>query len=72
MKESSRKVINGLRRSLFSFDLFGQQVGFNIKGEKSYGTMMGSLISLLILSLTFVYAWARLLDLEGYNDTRFQ
>ena len=65
-------LLEKVRTNLVKFDCFGETIGFNIKGQKSYGTVFGSLLSILISALTMVYAWSKFFHMQNYDDTQYQ
>lgn len=41
----------GLRKFLYNFDLFGETIGLRYKGESTYHTLTGSIISIIVMIL---------------------
>ena len=45
-----------VRRNVRRFDLFSQNVMFTYKGESSFSTFLGGLVSLVIMSVITIYS----------------
>ena len=45
-----------VRNTVRKFDLFSQRIMFTYKGESSFSTFLGGLISLLILAIIAIYS----------------
>ena len=60
-----QKVIDTFK----SIDSFGSGVGFSIKGDGSYKTGFGAVITLIIYVIVGVYAFQKANVLEGRTDT---
>ena len=41
----------GLRKFLYNFDLFGEIIGLRYKGDSTYHTLTGSIISIIVMFL---------------------
>ncbi len=39
----------GLRQFLYNFDLFGETIGLRYKGDSTYHTLTGSIISIIVM-----------------------
>ena len=44
-----------LHSNFKKLDLFGEGVSFNFNGESSFGTILGALFSLMVLSTVLLY-----------------
>ena len=54
---------------LTNIDSFGKQVpGFNIKGSSSIGTVIGGFVTVIVLSLTLLYATVKTMHLIGKEN----
>ena len=58
--------LNGLALSL---DQFGESASFQINGSTTYNSLGGSLMTLVILSITLSYAVQRFIVMKAYEDT---
>ena len=54
------------------FDLFGQNVQFNVDGKQTVTSCMGATLSFVVVFLTIAYAWTRFNVLLKFGDTTFQ
>ena len=61
-------MANSLRTFLVSFDVFGEPVSVNYRGETSYKTAVGAFLTICLKSFLFVVAAASFLDLVQYRD----
>ena len=69
-KRKRSKKRDGRVKSLFmGLDLFGESIGFNIDGSERSSSCVGSLISLVIYILVFVYGIQKFITLLEYGDT---
>ena len=58
----------GLINFLTSFDVFGEPVSLNYKGDTSFKTFIGAIFSIIIKSFLMIYAGQQLLILFSYGD----
>ena len=77
-KESSRKkdsVLSDFGKRLQVFDLFGERVpSFNLGGESEIKTAIGGFVSLLVSSVTIIFAslkWQHLLEYKSPSITTY-
>ena len=68
MKTNSNK----LRRAILQLDLFGEKVGFNIEGESSRKSIIGTLVSCYIFCVIVPYAYSKFEKMRNYGDTKHQ
>ena len=54
------------------FDIFGQDVKFNVNGKSTVNTCIGATMSIFVAFLTIAYAWIRIDILLQFGDTRYQ
>jgi len=55
-----------------SFDIFGMRVNFLVKnGNTTYNTLFGSLLSLIVFTVTTCYASVKFNVMHSYGDTYF-
>ena len=54
-----KKQAFSLLNTIKSFDMFGREVIFNIDGEKSVKSYTGSFWTIMMICLTFVYAFTK-------------
>ena len=52
-----------------SFDIYGEAIVFEIRGQSNFTTYIGALISLAILVVTISYAYMRFGAMRDYQDT---
>ena len=67
-----RSLSSTSRGIMSKVDQFGEDVGFTINGERRDPSMLGSLVSLVVLCLTLAYAQNKLNQLHDYDSTTFQ
>ena len=53
---------------LRSYDSFGEPVSLNYKGDSSYKTLLGAVLTLCLNTFLLVYAADQLLALVKYQD----
>ena len=58
-----------VKDSFLSSDLFAQQIGFNIEGKKSLGSVFGALMSICIIAIVLIYGRYKLEDWINFEDT---
>ena len=68
MDSSLRK----LGEKLLFLDLFGEEIGFNIRGKASKKSIPGFVISIAIFSLVCAFGIKRLKVMNNYGDTIHQ
>ena len=51
-----RERRGSVAKTLMSIDMFGEKVGFQIDGMRSYPTACGTFVSILTLTTVIVYA----------------
>ena len=51
--------------------MFGETPSFEINGEGSYNTLIGTLLSILILIIVIPYGHRKYVIMNEYNDTNF-
>ena len=61
-------MTKSVREFLVSFDVFGEPVGLNYKGERTYKTAVGAFFTICLKILIFVIATTGFLDLVSYRD----
>ena len=54
---------NKFVKQVLKIDLFGQGVGFSIRGSDTYQTLLGAFLSLLTVTFVFIFAISRLVTL---------
>ena len=59
-----------MQNKLIKFDSFGERVGLTVKGEESYQTVPGSIVSLLIKSLVLTVFIVRFHHMITFYETR--
>ena len=57
-----------VRKFLVSFDVFGEPVSVNYRGETSFKTALGAFFSILLKTFLFVIAATSFLDLVEYRN----
>ena len=59
--------------SFKSLDAFGETIGFSVKkGQKSFKTVRGAVLSLIIYSLIVIYGITKFQVMLNREDTKFQ
>ena len=66
-----KKRVN-ISEKLTAIDFFGQGVTFNTDGKSQVNSFLGTLMSILIIVITLVYAESRFTILRRYGDTTYQ
>ena len=69
--EKSRKSNSKLMDGILSLDMTGMPIGFNINGSPTYRTVLGSLISCLILVTVAGFSVIKFNTLIDRDDTNF-
>ena len=62
----------GIINFLTSFDVFGEPISLNYKGDKSFKTFIGAFFTIMIKTFLMVYAGQQLLKLFSYDDPTIQ
>ena len=63
-----RKKVS-IRNLLKSFDMFGSGVIFNIDGQETVKSYIGSFISFVMISVTLAYAFTKWQVMVNFEDT---
>ena len=58
------------RQSLLFIDFFGEQIGFNIEGNGKHKSVIGMIVTLVILSTVGAIGVQKFLVMKDYGDTR--
>ena len=75
MSQNSKKDKSLLRKlgaSIMSIDKYGESATFSIGGKSSYPSIIGTLISILILFVVVPYGFNKFIIMKDYEDTSFQ
>ena len=51
-----------------SFDIFGEPVGLNYKGDSNFKTLLGAFFSILLQSFILFFTLGEFLDLIDHNN----
>ena len=70
-RKEKRSVLSNLQSKLLSIDMFGQAAQFDIEGESTYNTCVGSIASILIFLLVVPYAYKKSILMLEMNDTHY-
>ena len=62
----------GLINFLTSFDVFGEPISLNYKGDTSFKTIIGAIFSIMIKVFLMIYAGQQLLKLISYEEPKIQ
>ena len=63
-------MLGYLVKFIKSFDFYGETISFEIKdGESKYTTLLGTIVTLAILVITFSYSYKQILVLKGFEET---
>lgn len=65
MQKASRKVFN-------TFDLFAAPINFRANKHETIGTWLGTIFSILTISVVFIYGFKKFNVLKEYGDTKYQ
>ena len=60
-----------LIESYKKFDIFGQDVTFNVNGKETVNSCIGATMTILVAFVTIAYAWIRIDVLLQFGDTRY-
>jgi hypothetical protein len=55
-----------------AFDIYGQPIGVNFKGESSYKTKVGALMSLLTFGLGLALAGSKIMQMAAKDNANIQ
>ena len=69
--KNKASALSGVFKKFLSLDLFTQTPGFEVEGNTSYRTFMGSILSLLIIIIVTPYAAKRYIIMVDHKDTRY-
>lgn len=67
MKQTARAFAN----ALLKMDFFGEKPELKVKGEATFPTWNGLLVSLLVLGLTLRYGYEKLGNMLNHADTNY-
>ena len=71
-KKEGGNTFGRLSSTFKRIDLFGETVEFQIDGKASYGSLMGAVLSILVLVVTLSYAFKRFNVMTTFGDTFHQ
>ena len=54
-----------------SLDMFGSSVTFNIDGQETVKSYIGSFLSFVLISVTIMYAFTRYQVMINFDDTNY-
>ena len=61
----------GLSGLIRTVDRFGETINFQINGRPTFTSWPGTIITLIIYILTFIYAQQKFVMMLNYEDTNF-
>ena len=71
-KEKKKPSISSTLYSKFLwFDMFGESPSFEIDGNGTYNTLIGTVMSIIILFIVIRYGIRKLNIMRQFNDTNF-
>ena len=72
MGKLRHKMWQKFNESLTSFDTFGTNISFEIKGTSTYNSVGGALLTLFIHGVVLFYAQNKFIKMSDRLDTNFQ
>ena len=72
MPKGTSSALDKFSSKFKSLDLFGESVGFTIRGNGTHQTFFGAFLSLFAIVVTISYAQDRLKTMFAYGDTTYQ
>ena len=72
MSKSKKSSLSKLGDKIMSADHYGETAKFNINGQESYPSVVGTIISLLIFAVVIAYGLNKFIIMWEFNDTKHQ
>ena len=68
-KTRKQKKISNLFKEI---DLFGEQIVFQIKGADSYKSVLGAIISVVVITIVLAYGYNKFQIMKNFEGTDYQ
>ena len=69
--KANRSFLTNIKDGYKAFDLFGESIGFTVKGSSTHRGYFGALVSMIIIFIVASYAIEKYFIMIYYDDTSF-
>ena len=70
-EQHSKPLLTKISDTIMSVDKYGERASFNIAGKSTYPSILGTLVSIIVLVVVIPYGLNKFLIMKEYGDTNF-